>query len=301
MKELIKIPCVTRDDRIGSAFSHLFQVILSTERKDKSNLIWDFSEASFFHPFFLFPLAIYRIGLGGELEYGGLSQNVINYLNIIKFFKPLDIKDDDSLKIALSEYESKSYVPICRFPRNANNIDSMQTVIQNVIQKQYKIDARLRTPLSYLFSELICNIKEHSFSDYGYIYTQYLKAEGCLDVCIADDGISVYGSYINTRKYLDIIGENEAYALKMANEGHSTKNRPESENRGYGISSSKKMIVNGLGGEFFMISGGAFHRHDSKGSNYVSLPKELQWNGTLILMRLPLKVNPAFDYYNYIR
>jgi len=49
---------------------------------------------------------------------------------------------------------------------------------------------------------------------------------------------------------IEEIGDNEAEALKFANEGYSTKNLPEAENRGFGISSTKSMIVEGLGGAF---------------------------------------------------
>lgn len=301
MDKLIKIPNVPRDERIGSVFNHLFHVILATNNLDGKNMILDFSNVEFFHPFFIFPLSIFCHEIENEIKYSGLSPNIINYLNAIKFFKPLLIRNDEQLKISLTEYYDKSYIPICKFSRDTSNIDSMQSVIQNAIENQYKIDKKFKTPLSYLLSELICNIKEHSKSKYGYIYTQYLKRENCLDICIADNGITIYGSYINAEKYLDVISLNEAVALKLANEGKSTKNRPSNENRGYGISTSKKMIVEGLGGEFFMMSGGAFHRYDNLGSSYIELPKDIQWNGTIILMRLPLQLRDTFDYYEYIK
>lgn len=101
---------------------------------------------------------------------------------------------------------------------------------------------------------------------------------------------------------LDKIGDNEAEALKYANEGYSTKDLPDAESRGFGISSTKSMIVEGLGGAFFMLSGGAFHRHDaSGGSDYVKLPETINWNGTIILMRIPLTVSEEFDYTKYIK
>ena len=65
--------------------------------------------------------------------------------------------------------------------------------------------------------------------------------------------MTVYGSYVKTGRHMDDIGTNEAEALKMANHGVSTKNRPDAENRGYGISTSKNMLVKGMGGAFFML------------------------------------------------
>lgn len=49
---------------------------------------------------------------------------------------------------------------------------------------------------------------------------------------------------------MDEINGNDAEALRLANEGKSTKNLPNAENRGYGISSSKEMLSDGLHGSF---------------------------------------------------
>lgn len=50
-----------------------------------------------------------------------------------------------------------------------------------------------------------------------------------------------------------------------------------------------------------MLSGGAFHRHDSNGSVYVKLPETINWDGTIILMRIPIHVPTDFDYSKYAR
>lgn len=302
MNIAIKIPNADRDERIGSVFNHLFSVILQNEiYGEGDNIIWDFSNTSFFHPFFLFPFAIYRSKCKTNIDCKNLPSYMRSYLSCVRFFDMLTIEDDEGLKEALKEYLVKSYIPICRFSRLNKNIDSMQTIIQSVVEKQKQLDARLKTPISYLISELVCNIDQHSDSEFGYIYTQYLSKENSLDICIADDGITIYGSYVKTQKMIEEIGDNEAEALKFANEGYSTKNLPEAENRGFGISSTKSMIVEGLGGAFFMLFGGAFHRHDINGSSYVRLPESISWDGTVILMRIPLTVNNSFDYMKYIR
>lgn len=162
-------------------------------------------------------------------------------------------------------------MPVCKFDLCKNNIDGLQTILQKIIRRQSGANHRIMTPLSYLLGELIDNMNEHSYGNYGYIFSQYLKKEGCIDLVLADDGITIFGSYVKAQKYLDEINGNEAKALTLANEGRSTKNLPNAENRGYGISSSKKMLVDGLGGSFFMLSGGAFHRHYCNGSEFIKL------------------------------
>lgn len=77
-------------------------------------------------------------------------------------------------------------------------------------------------------------------------------------------------------------------AIKNASIGVSTKNLPEAENRGYGIVTSKKMLTEGLGGQFFVFSGGAFYRKDSENDSIVGLPANIKWDGTVVLLRISI-------------
>jgi hypothetical protein len=296
----IKIPEVSRDERIGSVFNELFSIINQTENVDNNGIVvWDFSDSLFFHPFFLAPLAIYKDGCNRKINCANISKSK-KYFDAVRFNTPLLISNSEDLRL-FEKYKSKSYIPICKFDlKDISVVDTMQTIIQNLIEHQCQADYKIKTPLSYFFGELICNISQHSNSRYGYIYSQYLHRERCVDICIADAGITIYSSYIKANKYLAEIGDSEPKALKLANEGYSTKNLPNAENRGYGISSTKKMLVEGLKGEFFMLSGSAFHRHICTENTYIQLPETFRWNGTIILMRVPIDVPQDFDYYKYI-
>ena len=302
----ITIPVVNRSNRIGSTFNYLFYVVNQCENSG-SALVWDFNGTSFFHPFFIAPLAIYRdfLSQSSVVRYKNINNTLLPYLSVIKFFDFLDINNSTTLDDILNFYEGRSYIPICRFQlehedSGNKNIDNMQSVIQSVIMKQNNIDNRLKSPISYLFGELICNMQQHSNAKYGYLFSQYIKSDNCLYLCLADNGITIYGSYVNKGKYLDVIEGDEAAALKLATEGYSTKNLPDSENRGYGISTNIKMIVDGLGGEFFILSGGAFHRDDGENDIYINLPANLSWNGTIILVKIPVNVNNEFDFNKYL-
>ena len=88
--------------------------------------------------------------------------------------------------------------------------------------------------------------------------------------------------------------------MKLANDGYSTKNRPEAENRGYGISTSKEMLVNGMKGAFYMISGGAFHRYENGANEYVALTDIFCWKGTLVLLKIPVDLPADFNYIDYL-
>lgn len=134
----------------------------------------------------------------------------------------------------LSSYLTKSYIPISRFSIRGRQVDKVQEILQRVIEAQSQVSKKMKTPISYLLSELVGNIGEHSSSECGYVFCQRVRKE--LYFIIADSGKTIYGSYVDTQKYLDMIGIDEAVAMKIANEGFSTKDRPEAENRGYGIS-----------------------------------------------------------------
>lgn len=301
MNSIINIPYVPRDERIGSAFNHLFQVINQTENYIDEDLIWDFKDAFFFHPFFLAPLVIYRQECEDRIRCINYNLSIKGYLDLIHFDKPLFIGENVDMKEMLGLYAFKTYTPVCQFELHKKHIDALQSILQNIIKRQSRADDRITTPLSYMLGELIDNMSEHSDGKYGYIFSQYLRREKCVDLVIADNGITIMGSYLKTKKYLKEIAGNEATALRFANEGFSTKNLPEAENRGYGISSSKAMLVEGLGGSFFMLSGGAFHRHDVNGSQFVQLPDTINWKGTVILMRIPVDVPIDFNYNKYAK
>lgn len=297
----VNIPNVDRDDRIGSAFNHLFRMVMQTENHPDDELIWNLKDSTFFHPFYLAPLSIHKQSIKKHVKCINIPVLISNYFDLVHFENPLFITENMGLDTILEPYIERSYIPICKFELCKSNIDGLQSVLQKVILKQSNSDKRIISPFSYLLGEIVDNMNEHSKGKYGYIFSQYLKKEKCIDLVLADDGITIFNSYVNSGKYMDEINGDEAIALKLATEGWSTKNRPDAENRGYGISSSKEMLVEGLSGSFFMLSGGAFHRHDANENVSVKLPDTINWNGTIVLMRIPVQVPKKFDYYNYVR
>lgn len=297
MPTIISIPEVNRDDRIGSVFNVLFNIINRCENSPE--IIFDFSGRTFFHPFFIAALGVYCDCSEKQFQFQNIGPNLKAYMDTITFSNPKILAKASDVDDLLRRYREKSYTPICKFPTQSAERDDIETRIQHLIEIQSNATGSAKFPLSYMFSELITNIVEHSQSEYGYIYSQYLTNEGCVDICIADKGISIFGSYVKAGKY--DIQSNPAEALRLAVMGHSTKNLPFAENRGYGISTSIKMLVDGLHGSFFILSGGAFYRHDKNGANIVRLPESLEWNGTIVLLRIPLSNIPAdFDGYKYV-
>lgn len=301
MEELVvKIPNVSQELRIGYSFNYLIHVISETEAADK--VLWDFSGVEFMHPFFLAPLAIYRNTSEKVIKCINIPLRVQSYLNSICFDRMLHFDEDnrDDVEAVMSKYLDKTYIPLCSFAMTDSNKDSFGTLLQSIITRQVKMERGGCNSLSYLIGELLDNIYEHSDSSNGYVFSQFNHSEKAINLCIADTGITINGSYQKAKLYLDEINGNEVEALKLANEGYSTKNRPEAENRGYGISTSKEMLVVGMKGAFFMLSGGAFHRYENGANDYFDLRDIFRWNGTVILLRIPINVPKNFNYTDYL-
>ena len=155
-------------------------------------------------------------------------------------------------------------------------------------------------PLTYLLDELICNIQQHAQTDKGYAYLMYNKAAKAIEIIIADFGITIYGSYVAAQKHLDKLGDSDADALNLAQNGYSVKNLPDTENRGYGISSNMKMVVEGLLGEFAVLSGNALLLQASNNRKILALPSEIDFKGTMVMVRIPAQVPDGFNLYDYM-
>lgn len=160
--------------------------------------------------------------------------------------------------------------------------------------RQLKIKNNVLNGIKYIIGEMVDNITEHSESERGYIFAQSYPQKGYIDLCIADEGITLFGSF--NKAGIEII--NDVEAMQAANKGVSSKNLPEAENRGYGIYTSKKMLIKGLNGQYMMMSGSALYLYGSTTERIIELPGGLRWNGTVIALRLPYQ-NKDFQYTLY--
>lgn len=199
----------------------------------------------------------------------------------------------------MERFASNTYIPIVEFPVGTDKIDFFDAIIssvENIIIRQADLKSNLAAGIKYMIEECSDNILEHSRSEFGYISSSYDSVNNVLNICIADRGISVLGSYKSINDP-DITSDLEA--LQAANRGISTKNRPNAENRGYGLMTTKKMAVMGLHGAFAMISGGTIFIFDSKGRRFIDSSEQMRISGTIISLQISC-LNPDFNYINYI-
>ncbi len=197
--------------------------------------------------------------------------------------------------VLLGEKQTTSgLIPICMNEQMGADIKKLEDSIQSSCHCPF-----LKQAMSYFISELICNVEQHAGVEQGYGIVHYSAKSNRLLVGIADGGISIYGSYVRAQKYLAEVGNSDAQALYLAQNGYSTKNLPNAENRGYGISSNSRMIVDGLGGTFAILSGNALYYHSAQSKRIFALPEDFVWPGTLVLADISVEER-KFSLYDYI-
>lgn len=290
---------------VGSEFlSGLREALLifnRIERSSDTDNVLTFEEGAFATPLFLSallarkfdPLASRRI----ELDVRS------SYLCTICFDKGGISTDDlDDIEEYLGSYRDKSYIPIMRFPllgeRSRANVTSVGSAVANLLRSRLDLNGRIFTGVNYLISEILDNVIEHSFSHGGGIVCQDYARKGYMDICVFDNGVTIPGSY-RRAKLLDD-RSTDAQALQTTiNRRLSTKNTAGSVNRGFGISSSRQMLVHGLQGEFLIFSGSALYVSTPREEMVFPLPNHLGLHGTIVGLRIPRFVddfNPS-DYY----
>ena len=90
----------------------------------------------------------------------------------------------------------------------------------------------------------------------------------------------------NARKYWSVL------KTRLKKEG--------SREPGSGISSNMKMVVDGSKGEFAVLSGNALLLLTANGRKILSLPPEIDFKGTMIMVRIPAQMPDKFNLYDYM-
>ncbi len=256
---------------------------------------FDFSRMQFTPPLLSAYYSSTISELDQELPFRGLN----SYLETIQFPMGLTYEAESDIQQALNRYESKTYLPVTKFfTENSGDYprirEKVLSHITNSIRAIVKMPTNYYSALSYLISELTDNICEHSTHPFGYLTFQYYPLNAIIDICLVDRGVGILGSYNNytgDRDFSQITDHMEA--VDAAVRGQSTKKV--SEERGFGIATSRSMLVNGLKGSFVCLSGNGLLFNEEL-SNFGTI-----FNGTLILLRIPVGIyNENFDWPDYV-
>ena len=289
-------------DNMGESFKVLLDVLKEVnELKSGDNIILDLSKLDFVFPFLILPLSTLTSYLKNkEMTVNfELNNKCSSYLETIYFPNGFNPLGRSSWKSVLQSYSSKTYLPICLIPSREDFYSStiredLVSIFENILVNQLRIDGQLKITISFLLFEAISNIVDHAKLENGYIMVQNYPKKDFLDVCIADHGIGILSTY-NQERFSDI--ETDIQALKSAVTGKSTKDQ--AITRGYGISTSRKMLVKGLQGKYFLFSGNAFYFYSDEQEVINELDNSFKWNGTIVALRIPKNIPKDFKYSDY--
>lgn len=270
-------------------------MIRQIEDAQDDDIVIDFADVRFVSPLFVLPLMVYLHRTDKRVQCNNLS----SYLNAVHFgdgLKPDEMRELE-FRAHMESFARNTYVPVINFPASARSDEKNRIIstVESIINSQLNLSGNVLVGLKYLIGESVDNITEHSESPRGYIFAQSYKNLGFLDICIADNGITLLGSYQNQPESGI---ESDLEAIQAANRGISTKNLPDAENRGFGIMTSKQMLVNGLGGHYIMLSGSALHIRSQRVDSFFTVPG-VRWRGTVVAMRIPYN-NNQFKHTDYL-
>ncbi|MCF0183713.1 MAG: sensor histidine kinase [Bacteroidaceae bacterium] len=286
-------PIATIVENLSEAFS----VIARIGDAGMGKTAVDLSGVTYAPPSFVMPLLFMAQSCEHEVEW-----RCSDYLKNIEFPHGLDTQNIRrmQLKATLNDYADKDYIAIIKFPAATNSEDYTSTIISCVEATLYEqlraYPTSIINGLRYIIGEIVDNVTQHSQAPYGYLYSLINRSNEYVEIAIADQGIGLLGSY-HANDDKDICSDLEA--IQAANRGISTKNRPEAENRGFGIITSKRMIIDGLKGTYAMISGNALSIKSPSATQYIQLAPNIKFDGTIVLFRIPLTTT-TFNYINYI-
>jgi hypothetical protein len=253
-------PLIQIQDCIG-----IINDIEKTKVKEGEMLNLDFSEIEWVLPCSALLLSNKIIELCRKIDLMVIppkNEKVNDYLNKIGF--PLGCR-----------LEGDTFLPINHF-NNDDNINENISMISKHLEKN--IDKSFGFSINYLLAELSDNIEQHSKFTQASIMTQYYPEKKYIDVGIFDNGISIPALFESK----GIEFSDDCDAIKKASEGQSTK---EERGRGFGLQTSKKLVLEGLNGEMHIFSrkGAIILNPKDKQENFNLMKKALK--GTLIYIR----------------
>ncbi|TKG95339.1 ATP-binding protein [Puteibacter caeruleilacunae] len=288
-------------DEMGASFNSLFVVLGQLDTITiNDELIINLQDLSFVHPFLVLPICCFL----DKVKQQNVRVDIINvgrinnYLETIFFPQGFNSLAYDEWKQFLLSFRHKTYLPICQIPVAVCDLkmrEDLLTSFENILLEQLRITGQMVSVVKYLMGEAIDNIVDHAKVEGGWIMVQNYPKKGYMDICILDGGLGILGSY-QTNQISGV--DDDVDALEHAVNGNSTKKI--TETRGYGIDTSRRMLVDGLKGKYVLFSGAAFYVYTNELEQIISLDRNIKWHGTMLALRIPCDAPEGFNYAMYL-
>ena len=301
----LKIEIAQRvSDNFGEPINYLSQYVKSiNENPAATRILFDFKKCKFSSPFILAGLAglIFHLKQSGKEVVLSEENSFQSYLDTIMFPDgyPSPLLSLAEIESNLKPYHDKTFIPVVAFPvsnvaENSQVREKTLSAINSILKQQLNLQGNVLEGIYYLISELTQNVSDHSNGTKGFLFAQYYPSKNYMDLSIVDTGRGLLQSYIDTGNYTITTDEE---AIKLALSGKSTK---DINSRGYGIPTSRKLLVKGLKGKFFLWSGNALINHNAEKEEIIHLPEHFNWQGCYVALRIPIFNNEQFSIYNFL-
>lgn len=262
-----------KNDSLVSQLLSLYETFKGKSSKD--DLEFDLSKIDWFYPLLTLPLSAYINDTQSKYITSNLN-NSNSYLDTIKFPEGIDSISSFQQQVQ----KRKSYIPISVLKKSKGvERERLATLFTDLVFNILGAVEGTRNAVYYPIAELVTNIFEHSKQDAGFVFGQFYPKKNYLDICITDRGRGLTATYFQEKK-LKLSDED---AIIEVMKGNSTKSNNE---RGYGVRTSKRVVCEGLAGEFILVSGSAALVSANKKEKIVSMP-DFYWQGVIIAYRIP--------------
>ena len=190
-------------------------------------------------------------------------------------------------KLILSKWDS--YIPFSQLPKEETDFKVLFAKLSDLI-KSHKPNGGEQA-FKYVLGELTDNIYQHSNFENSYVMCQAYKTKGYVELSFIDDGISIPGNFEKHK-----IGfEGDWNAISLAVSGWSTKDDYE---RGTGLRSSLRIYCEGAEAEAMIVSRNGIYYKKSQKTQLYRLDDQQKFPGTLISIRIPMRVD-NIEIYQY--
>ncbi|MDE1837959.1 MAG: hypothetical protein KGJ23_15260 [Euryarchaeota archaeon] len=218
----------------------------------------------FVYPTTLLPLVLYSLKRGCSLAVA--SEKVRGYVRTVQ---QADLPP-----------EGRTYLPAIRLPRAPEDYWDVLGRLEN-LSANTQLFGNNPEAYHYLLGELVDNIYEHAQAERAFVMAQFYPTSRTIEVCFLDDGATIPGS-LGHGTNTPYPTERHYQAILDAARGRSAKGGGE---RGYGLSSSIRLITS-LGGGALIVSGAGAVVAGADGLSPYSLSDDHHLEGTLVSLRL---------------
>jgi len=276
---------ISNNDNFIQQFGVLYSTFKNIDKMERVN--FDLTAARWLCPVIILPIAAY-ITKTRSTFVKTQNSSTDAYLDTIHF--PKGINSVGELEKAVPK--GKTYVPISVLERDkGTERENLESMFSSLIYQLLGSIPGAQNAIYYPIAELVTNIFEHSRDEVGFIFGQYYPKKEYLDICIVDMGRGLAQAYKDEMN----LTVSDGQAIEEVLKGQSTKTLQE---RGYGIRTSKKVVCEGLNGEFVILSGTTALISSQSSEKLVSLPN-FYWQGVVVSCRIP-KPKGGIDISGYL-